>query len=95
MYYSFGPETPGWKQERSRELAKELTVLLEKVPLQTDWPGKRCPYIEVIEATGNQIFIRHLTGLPQVECPVFSEPVGMIETGRKGAEDGTRKEAFT
>jgi hypothetical protein len=30
----------------------------------------------------------------RVECPVFSVPVAVIETGLKGADDGTRKEAY-
>ncbi len=30
-----------------------------------------------------------------LECPVFSVPVSLIETGLKGAEDGTREEAHT
>ena len=69
------------------------TVAAVETPHQSTNSSTKFAAIAVFLFVGTEATV--LTHILQLECPVFFVPVGMRETGLKGAEDGTRKEAYT
>ncbi len=65
LHYSYGEETPGWKPERKKELAKRLRSLVAEFMANQPKTPARAPYVEVDILRRDSVLIRNTTDLSQ------------------------------